>query len=365
MTNMTAVAAIALKDFSIWCRRPVAIITTLIPTIMYVLVVYYISIDVGTPPIAVVASGHSSADAQLISLLRSDGGFRATVLPAPDAARALDDMSVAAVVTIPGRLGEGDRTAARPVPIRIRMNDLNEDIANDLRRSLALTISSYQAAHHWQAPVAVAERETYSENTSLAQFRLLPGLILILSIAGIVNTGLATCQEFEGKTFKELVLAPASTAALVAGKILGGWLTTLFIAGFIWGIGLSTGLISPALQDLPPAVALSALVALAACCLGVAMGAGLRQFQLVTSLSVMVALYLFFAAGGVSVFGFLPPALQRVAAFDPLYYACHALIETVLLGSSSGYWRGAAIMVAFTLAGAALSTAVMRRRVLQ
>jgi ABC-type multidrug transport system permease subunit len=359
MSNITAAAAIAWKDFSIWRRRPVAIATTLIPTIMYVLVVYYISIDVGTPPIAVVASGHSAADRQLVSILRSDGGFRATVLSPRAASEALADMSVAAVVTVPARVAGPTAASA----IRIRMNDLNADIANDLRRSLALSITTYEAAHGWPPPVDVGERERYAAKTSLAQFRLLPGLILILSIAGIVNTGLATCQEFEGKTFKELVLAPASTAALVLGKILGGWLTTLLIAAFIWLLGLTTGLIAPAAQYLPAALAMSALVGLAACCLGVAMGAGLRQFQLVTSLSVMVALYLFFAAGGVSVFGFLPPTLQQLATFDPLYYACRALIETVLVGSTSGYWRDAAVMIAFAGGAATLSTAVMRRRV--
>ena len=93
------------------------------------------------------------------------------------------------------------------------------------------------------------------------------------------------------------------------------------------------------------------------------MGAGLRQFQLVTSLSVMVALYLFFAAGGVSVFGFLPHALQQISKFDPLYYAIHGLTQVVLVSSMHGYVRDLAVMLAFALAAAAVSTAVLRRRV--
>jgi len=359
MSALTTITAIAWKDFSIWLRRPVAIITTLIPTVMYVAVVYYISIDVGTPPIAVVSPSHTPAAQRFVSVLRSDGGFRVTVLSPAKAGKQLAEMQVAAVVYVPAALAKGRHQA-----IRIKMNDLNEDITNDLRRSLALSIRDYNASTGWHPPVTVAQRFTYSQDISLAQFRLLPGLVLILMIAGIVNTGLATCQEFEAKTFKELVLAPVQTWSLVAGKIVGGWLTTLLITAFMWTIGLTTGLISPSGAYLLPALAMSALVGLAAACIGVAMGAALRQFQLVTSLSVMVSIYLFFGAGGVSVFGFLPHLLQEVTAFDPLYYAIRALTHTVLLSSTAGYGLDAAVMIAFALAGAGLSTAVIRRRVL-
>jgi ABC-type multidrug transport system permease subunit len=352
------VSAVAWKDFSIWLRRPVAILTTMTPTIMYVLVVYYISIDVATPPIAVVAPERSAAVARFVSVLRTDGGFRAEVTSAPQAQRALAGMNVAAVVTLPA----GPATAG-PQAVGIEMNNLNADIAKDLRRSLAYSIRNYTTASGWRAPVAVTEHDTYTGDISLAQFRLLPGLVLILTIAGIVNTGLATCQEFEASTFKELVLAPTPTWTLVAGKALGGWLTTLMIAALIWAIGLTTGLISPAAPYLAPALVVSALVGLAAACIGVAMGAALRQFQLVTSLSVMVAIYLFFGAGGVSVFGFLPHTLQQITAFDPLFYAIHSLLQSVLLSSTVEFARDIAVLLAFTFGGAALSTAVLRRRI--
>ena len=84
-------------------------------------------------------------------------------------------------------------------------------------------------------------------------------------------------------------------------------------------------------------MAVSALVGLAASCIGVAMGAALRQFQLVTSLSVMVALYLFFLAGGVAVPAFLPGWLHAAGAFDPLHYAIDALEHTVLDSSLADY----------------------------
>jgi ABC-2 type transport system permease protein len=361
VSSVTVIASLAWKDFSVWLRRPVAILTTLTPTIMYVLVVYYISVDVGTPPIAVVAPVDGAATQRLVSILRTDGGFRADVMSAAEARRQLREMDVAAVVTIPHALNEKRRGPTISIPIE--MNNLNADIANDLRRSLALSINTFNARTGSPPPVAINVGDTYAKDISLAQFRLLPGLILILSIAGIVNTGLATCQEFEAKTFKELVLAPAPTWTLVAGKIAGGWLTTLLIGAFIWAIGLTTGLIAPAGPYLLPALLMTALVGLAASCVGVAMGAGLRQFQLVTSLSVMVALYLFFAAGGVSVFGFLPHALQQISAFDPLYYAIRALTQVVLVSSMQGYVLDVVVMLAFALAAAALSTAVLRRRV--
>jgi ABC-type multidrug transport system permease subunit len=366
MNNARVALAIGWKDFSIWLRRPVAIISTMIPTVMYVLVVYYISVDVATPPIAAVSPVRSPASERFVTALRSDGGFRVDVMSATQAKQALATMKVAAVVTIPPALSGADATDTRtnaPVQVGFKLNNLNADIANDVRRSLALSIKNYNAATGSPAPVVTAQQNTYTQDISLARFRLLPGLVLILSIAGIVNTGLATCQEFETKTFKELVLAPAPNWILVAGKVLGGWLTTLLIAAFIWAIGFTTGLIAPTGVYIAPAIAMSLLVGLAACCIGVAIGAALRKFQLVTSLSVTTALYLFFAAGGVSVFGFLPHLLQQVTAFDPMYYAIQGLLQTVLFSSTHQYLRDVAVMLGFGLAAAAVSTVVVRRRV--
>jgi ABC-2 type transport system permease protein len=366
--SLVTVRAIAWKDFSIWLRRPVAIVTTLIPTVMYVAVVYYISVDVATPPIAVVASHHSPAVQRFVSELRSDGGFRAEVVLPTAASHDLASLHVAAVVTVPASLwivrrravaaGHSETPASA---VTIKMNNLNVDIAKDLRRSLALTIRRYGETAGWHAPVAVAEHDSYASDISLAQYRLLPGMVLILMIAGVVNTGLATCQEFEARTFKELTLAPTPSWALVLGKILGGWLTTGLIAAFVWAIGLVTGLISPPLSDFPAAVLTSLMVGLAASCLGVAIGATVKQFQLVTSLSVMASIYLFFAAGGVSVFGFLPDFLQRLSRFDPLRYAIKALVGSVLLGSTTGLLGDVAVLAAFACAGLAVSTLVVRR----
>jgi ABC-2 type transport system permease protein len=352
MKDLRVIAAVASKDFAIWLRRPVAILTTLTPTVMYVLVVYYISVDVGTPPIAVVPQSRAAHTEQLVAALRSSGGFRAEVVSASQAARDLASMKVAAVVTIPAATGT----------VSVRMNDLNADIAADLRRSLALAIVRFESAAGAPAPVAVSEHDTHATTASLVRFRLLPGLVLILSIAGVVNSGLATCQEFEIRTVKQLVLSPAPAWSLVAGKIIGGWLTTLLIAAFMWAIGLTTGLMTPAAPYLAPALLMSAVVGLAASSVGVAMGAGIRQFQLVTSLSVMVALYLFFLAGGVSVFGFLPRAIQAVSAYDPLYYAMHALEHVVLDGSLQQYLLDLTVMCAFAVAAAAVSAALLRRQ---
>lgn len=358
---MTVIGAIARKDFSIWLHRPVAILTTLTPSVMYVIVVYYISISVGTPPIAVVAPHPGPESSSLVNSLRDSGGFDVNVVSAARARAELHQMKVAAVVTVPNSLSR-PKGSNRALEVPIEVNNLNEDITNDVRRSLALSMNTFAHADGVPTAAIVDVSTTHAADVSLAQFRLLPGLVLILTIAGIVNTGLATCQEFEGSTFKDLVLAPTPTWALVAGKIVGGWLTTLMIAAVMWTIGFTTGLISPAAAYLVPAVAMSALVGFAASCIGVAMGAALRQFQLVTSLSVMVALYLFFLAGGVAVPAFLPGWLHAAGIYDPLHYAIDALEHTVLDSSLAGYGSDLLIVIGFALAAAALSTLVLRQR---
>ncbi len=66
------------------------------------------------------------------------------------------------------------------------------------------------------------------------------------------------------------------------------------------------------------------MVALLGTGLGVAVGAAFQRIPPVSAVSILVAFYLFFLAGGSGVLAFHPIWLQQIPSFDPLAYGVHA-----------------------------------------
>ena len=104
-----------------------------------------------------------------------------------------------------------------------------------------------------------------------------------------------------------------------------------------------------------------ALVALFGASLGVAFGALFRNIMRMTAVSINVALYLFFLAGGIGVLAFEPPWLQAIAAFVPLTYGIHALQMALFYSSADLLGRDVLVLALSSLAALALGTAAVRR----
>ena len=345
--------SVGLNDVRIWLKRPVVIFTTLLPSIMYVLITYFISATVGQPPIALVTTSSGPATAAFISLLADSGDFRITPSDASTAATELTDMSVAAVVTVPS---DFDTTwqRSRRASVTMVVNNVNDDIQGDLRRSLAEAIHTFsiQNGTATSAAVALDETDTYTAHITLAQYRILAGLVLVVVVAGVVNAGLSMSQDFERGTIQELLMAPVPQIWIVTGKIVGGWLTTMPVALFACAISFAAGVLQPAPAFWIPLIVVLFVVGLAGSAVGVAVGATLRRYQLVTSVSVTVGLYLFFLSGGISVFAFLPEVLQNIARGMPLFYAIQSLQHLVFDQAMSDFWASLGIVTALAVVGA-------------
>ena len=110
----------------------------------------------------------------------------------------------------------------------LEINNLNLDFTNDLRRSLPAAITDFYSQlpdHEDPIGVQVEESDLRLQDISLLQFQLIPNLVLLLTIAGANNAGLATAREWEDQTIKELLLARIQRGSLIIGKLLAGRLT--------------------------------------------------------------------------------------------------------------------------------------------
>jgi ABC-type transport system involved in multi-copper enzyme maturation permease subunit len=360
--EVAAILAIARKDIGVWMRQPTAVAATVMPAILLVGVLYIGAAAVGRNPVAVVVEDNGPHAQELAGNLEDSDAFNVTLATPDEAAEALESLRVAAVITIPP-----DFDAAYdnhlPDPVQIRINNLNLDFTNDLRRSLPAAISDFYADQPDDPiDIHVQETDVRAQDVGLVQFELVPDLVLLVTIAGAINAGLATAREWEDQTIKELLLAPISRASLIAGKLLAGWLTTLLIAAIILAIGALTGYLRPSPSGWPLTLLTVALLALASAGLGVAIGASARRFQRVAALTIPLAFYLFFLSGGISVIAFLPQWVQTIAQFIPTYYGMHALQMVIFYDSTEDLGRDLFVLVATAAVTLALGVASLRRR---
>ncbi|MCA1648585.1 MAG: ABC transporter permease [Chloroflexi bacterium] len=233
--DLGAIWAIVRKDIAVWLRQPSAVAATLLPALSLIVVLYIGAAAVGRNPVALVVEGTGPHAQELATILEQSEAFNVSVLSADQATAALDSLKVAAVITVPPDFDQAfaDR---QPDPVQIQINNLNLDFTNDLRRSLPAAITDfYGQLPDGNNPIAVHVEETdfRQQDVSLLQFDLIPNLVLLLTIAGAINAGLATAREWEDQTIKELLLAPVQRGSLIIGKLLAGWLTTLVIAAIV------------------------------------------------------------------------------------------------------------------------------------
>lgn len=357
-----AVWSIIRKDFGVWLRQPSAIAATLLPAIGLIIALYFGAAAVGRNPVALVADGSGPHTQQLVRILKNDDAFIAHPMSATQASLALQHLDVDAVITIPSTF-DAAYDAHQPDPVAIQINNLNLDFANDLRRSLPAAITQYYARQS-ASPVHiyVQEADLRARDIGLLQFDLVPDLVLLLTIAGVVNAGLATAREWEDQTVKELLLAPRSRATIIVGKLLAGWFTVLLVGAVVLAIGALTGYLRPNGIYWVPTLGAVLLIALASTGLGVALGALLRRFQPTAVVSILLSFYLFFLSGGIGVAAFLPQWVQSVAAFTPTFYGVHALQMAVFYDSTDQLGRDFTVLVLTALATVLLGAFTLRRR---
>jgi ABC-type multidrug transport system permease subunit len=362
MRELNAIWSIIRKDIGVWLRQPVAIAATLMPSLAFILVIYFSALAVGRNQIALVVEDNGPYAQQLVQVIQNEDAFITTQVSSTyQAEQMLQNLQVEAIISIPANF-DAAYTSHQADPVNIKINNLNLDFTNDLRRSLPAAINDFYAQQP-NSPIDIQVQETdlRQQDVGLIQFELIPILVLLLTIAGVINSGLATAREWEDNTIKGLLLAPISRTSLLLGKLLAGWLTTMVIGLVVLVLGTITGFIAPQGFYWLPTILMIAIIALANAGLGVALGAVLQRFQAVTAVGVPLSLYLFFLSGGISVAAFLPDWVQTIAHFVPTYYGVHSLQMSIFYNSTDQFGRDLLIMGVTTVVALALGVIALRK----
>lgn len=357
-----AIWVIFRKDIRVWLRQPANIAATILPPLAFLLAGALGATAVGRSPVALVTLDSGAKGQQMAQIIHNADVFRLTDATPAQAQTLLNQIDVVAVITIPADFTRRvDAHVAAPIDVTV--NNLNLDFTNDIRRSVPDAITQYYAAQGSVSPIKVTMQETNlrHRDVELYQYGVLPTILLLLCISGLINGGLSTAREWESRTVKELLLAPVSRGAIIAGKVFAGFAITFMLGTLVLLLGDVLGWTQPQGVYWLSALLTIALVSLFSTGLGVAIGAALRRIQVVIAVSINVAIYLFFLAGGIGVLAFEPDWLQNIAAFVPLTYGRHALEQAVFYSASDQFGLDMTVLALSALVAIGLGVFSMRR----
>jgi len=361
-STVRVIWAIYRKDLAVWWQNRVSLVASIMPVVGFLVVQAVGAAAVGRNPVALVTLDSGPAGQQMQQIIHTADVFRLTDATPEQAQALLHDLRVAAVITIPADFTQ--RVLAHdPAPVEVTLNNLNLDFANDIRRAVPDAITQYYAAQGSASPIKVTIRETdlRQRDIQFFQYNVLPLLVLLLVLNGLVTSGIAAAREWESRTVKEMLLAPIPGRGIILGKVLAGFTVTFLLGLLMLLMGAALDWTRPAGVEWLTSLMIIALVSFMATGLGVAVGAAVQHIQPVTGLSINVAFYLFFLAGGIGVLAFQPAWLQAVAVFNPLAYGVHALQMAVFYGSTDQLGRDMLVLSLCSLAALGLGALSLRR----
>lgn len=158
---------------------------------------------------------------------------------------------------------------------------------------------------------------------------LLPGVIVMTALFTSMMSGMSVVWDREFGFLKEILVAPVSRSAVIAGKVSGGATTAslqgLAILIFSPIIGLHLNFLH-VLKVIPALI----LFALALNLLGVAIAARTQTMQTFFVIQNFVMLPLFFLSGAIFPLNTVPNWLRALATLDPATYAVDAIRRSLI-----------------------------------
>jgi ABC-2 type transport system permease protein len=160
------------------------------------------------------------------------------------------------------------------------------------------------------------------DGVSYATF-LIPGLIMLQVIDQ--TYGESSSSLFQGRfmnSIQEMLIAPLSAVEMVAGFVISGLLRAFFIAVLITILGALFVHSLP--QNWGLYLLVLFLVAVLFSALGIIFGLLAEKFDHIATLTTFVITPLVFVGGTFTSNAFLPPLLQRIAQFNPMFHMIDA-----------------------------------------
>lgn len=352
--TMTAVLAIAQKDWLRFRRQPFLLFVSIVMPLVFIFFYAIIVPASATNPVVVALEGDGAAARRFLQTLADihsqEAAYFEIVTSDPETARRqFENGRAFGLIVIPTDFDQ--RVAAGTAVVELHINNINSDYSKNLR--LRLDKAVYQFNQAEKGPlIAVNETAWLPRDPWMRDYISTSLLLFACLYSGMVNTGLQVAGEWNDRTVKMLLLAPVSRGSLVAGKVLAGLgqsvmsltlvllvLTLIFDfspTGTWWAMG---GLIL--------------VVLLLGAGLGAIFGVASKQTLATTSILIALSVALFLISGNEDSMRGLAwdgpiVVLWRLARLFPTTYAFLAARSLWLTGETAALGRDLGIVLATT-----------------
>jgi ABC-type multidrug transport system permease subunit len=312
-------------------------------------------------PTAVVMNDTGTYAQQFYNAMDHAHSFQLQKVSTNEANDLITAGRIVAVITIPS---DFDTRIAhnQPVQVGVRINNLNTDFTNDIRRAVPLSITTFYArAFPNVVTITPDERDLQPQDTDYIPYLSVSIVVIGLMIGGLLQSGTASAREWENETMKELLLSPARRWAMVLGKMLGAFVVSLMSVVILLGVLIFVIGVRP--DKWGEVIGFSLLTLIIFIAFGTLLGTLLKQRQPVVALAFGVTIPLFFLSGAFGPISFNTPAIQVIAQIFPVYYAIvlmqHAFHNFTL--NTLGTGVNVLILCAYALGLLLLTTLALRR----
>jgi ABC-type multidrug transport system permease subunit len=272
----------------------------------------------GLAPTAVVMEDTGPYAQQFYNAMAHAHSFRLQTASAQEAQDLIEAGRIVAVVTIPADFDSRLRQNL-PVQVNVKVNNLNTDFTNDIRRAVPLSITLfYGKVFPHVVTVTPREHDFYAQDTDYIPYLTVSILVLALTVGGLLQAGVPAAREWENATIKELLLSPASRFAIVVGKMLGALVMGLVSVSLVLAVLLIIGVWPVHWGEVIGFTLLTLLIFIA---YGTLLGTLMKQRQAFTLLAFASTLPLFTLSGTFGPISFNPTIIQVIAQLFPPYYA--------------------------------------------
>jgi ABC-2 type transport system permease protein len=343
--------------------RIFTIIGLVVPVNILILLSLFV-LSGGQAPTAVVMQDSGPYAQKFYDAMSHAHSFVLRKTSASQAQNLIEAGKIVAVVTIPADF-DSSIASNRAVKVGVRINNLNTDFTNDIRRAVPLSITSfYSRAFPDVVTVTAHEMDRYKQDTGYIPYLTVSILVVALVLSSVLQAGPSAAREWENATIKELLLSPAGRWAMVLGKMLGAFV--ICVASVIIVLAVLILLIGVRPVHWGEVIGFTLLSMLIFIAWGTLLGTLIKQRQPVIALSFGTAIPLFFLSGAFGPISFATPPVQVIAQIFPIYYAIvlqqHAFHNFDL--NTYGTGINALILVGYAALVVSLAALALRRSTL-
>lgn len=359
--TLRVILACMKKDIKIALReRMFTILGAFIPVNFLILMSLFVLAG-SNAPTAVVMEDRGPYAQQFYDAMSHAHSFRLQQASAKEAHDLIEAGHIVAVVTIP-RDFDTRVQQNEPVQVDVEVNNLNTDFTNDIRRAVPLSITSFYAkAFPNVVTIIPREHDLYRQDTDYIPYLAVSILVLGLTVAGLLQAGIASAREWEKETMKELLLSPARRGVMIIGKMLASLVMSLTSVVIVLAVLIFVIGVYPTHWSEVIGFTLLCLVLFIA--VGALLGTLLKQRLPVTALALGVSLPLFFLSGAFGPLSLNTAVIQVIAQIFPVYYAIvlqqHAFHDFIL--NSYGVTVNALILCGYALGFIILASIALQR----